>query len=223
MRSPVAQQGRPEHEQRDPELASGLGGRRADHRLQGHEQDDSRHGERDLRGAVDCPLDDPAGAGAERAVQRPGHRRRRLPPGKRRVADAVPARRQRPPDGSGPERPGRGWTRRAAQLGSLERQRRRGRLQDLPGRRLDGPSHQLPPRSTSRASPTVSPRSSRSQATDTAGNPSAPSAPRSATTKDLTAPTWPASGAFSGTAQSGTVTLRWPAASDKIGVSVYQS
>jgi hypothetical protein len=59
-------------------------------------------------------------------------------------------------------------------------------------------------------------------ATDTAGNPSASSAPRSATTKDLTAPTWPATGLFSAIPQGGTVTLKWPAAADKIGVSVYQ-
>ncbi|MDX6402491.1 MAG: hypothetical protein QOF27_3097 [Gaiellaceae bacterium] len=59
-------------------------------------------------------------------------------------------------------------------------------------------------------------------ATDTAGNQSAPSAPRSATTKDLTAPTWPLTGLFTAAPQGGNVTLRWPAANDKVGVSVYQ-
>jgi hypothetical protein len=58
-------------------------------------------------------------------------------------------------------------------------------------------------------------------ATDTAGNQSAPSAPRSATTKDMTAPVWPAQG-LTATAQGGTVTLKWPAAIDRIGVSLYQ-
>lgn len=59
-------------------------------------------------------------------------------------------------------------------------------------------------------------------ATDTAGNQSAPSAPRSATTKDLTAPLWPSTGQFTALVQGGTITLRWPAATDKVGVSVYQ-
>jgi hypothetical protein len=59
-------------------------------------------------------------------------------------------------------------------------------------------------------------------ATDTAGNPSAPSVARSATTKDLTAPVWPPTGLLTTTVSGGTVTLKWPAAIDKIGVSVYQ-
>jgi hypothetical protein len=59
-------------------------------------------------------------------------------------------------------------------------------------------------------------------ATDTAGNQSAPSAARSATTKDLTPPVWPPTGLFSAVPSGGSVTLKWPAAIDKIGVSVYQ-
>jgi Fibronectin type III domain len=60
------------------------------------------------------------------------------------------------------------------------------------------------------------------QATDTAGNTSPQSAPRSATTKDQTAPVWPPTGLFTATVEGGTVTLKWPAATDNIGVSVYQ-
>ena len=55
--SPAAHKADPSTEQRDAELAPGLGGRCADHRLHGHEQHDPGYGERDLRGAVGRPPD----------------------------------------------------------------------------------------------------------------------------------------------------------------------
>ncbi|MDX6570747.1 MAG: hypothetical protein QOH15_3325, partial [Gaiellales bacterium] len=59
-------------------------------------------------------------------------------------------------------------------------------------------------------------------ATDTAGNQSPPSAPRSATTKDMTPPAWPLTGQLTASVEGGTVTLRWPAATDTVGVTLYQ-
>jgi hypothetical protein len=59
-------------------------------------------------------------------------------------------------------------------------------------------------------------------ATDTAGLQSAPSNVRSATTKDITSPTFPLGSVVTPTVVQGTITLKWPAASDNVGVSGYQ-
>jgi large repetitive protein len=57
-------------------------------------------------------------------------------------------------------------------------------------------------------------------AVDTSGNPSAPSAAKQITTRDLTPPGPP--GNLHGTAKSGVVTLTWGLASDNVGVAGYQ-
>jgi hypothetical protein len=57
-------------------------------------------------------------------------------------------------------------------------------------------------------------------ATDTAGNPSASSVMRTATTKDVTAPVFP--GSLTAVPQGANVALKWSAATDNVGVSVYQ-